>query len=59
MKTSDAIEYFGGKKIELARALGLSPSAITQWGDSVPVRRQYELERLTKGDLKVAEPVAA
>lgn len=52
MTTSDAIKHFG-KKIDLARALGLSPSAITQWGETVPIRRQYELERLTEGKLKV------
>lgn len=53
MKTDDAIQHFGGKKIELARALGLSPSAITQWGDTVPELRQYQLERITGGALKV------
>lgn len=58
MTTSDAIKHFG-KKIDLARALGLSPSAITQWGETVPIRRQYELERLTEGKLKVTQPVAA
>ncbi|QJQ93941.1 MULTISPECIES: Cro/CI family transcriptional regulator [Halomonadaceae] len=59
MTTSEAIKHYGGKKIELARALGLSPSAITQWGESVPILRQYELERLTKGKLKVDKPAAA
>lgn len=58
MKTDDAIKHFGGKKIDLARALDLSPSAITQWGDIVPLLRQYQLERITKGKLK-AEPAAA
>ncbi|SDI28514.1 DNA-binding transcriptional regulator Cro [Vreelandella titanicae] len=58
MKTIDAIKHFGGKKIDLAKALGLSPSAITQWGDDVPLLRQYQLERITKGALK-AEPIAA
>ena len=58
MKTDDAIKFFGGKKIELAKALGLSPSAITQWGETVPELRQFQLERLTKGKLK-AEPAAA
>ncbi|MCL7941193.1 Cro/CI family transcriptional regulator [Halomonas sp. ATCH28] len=58
MKTQDAIEYYGGKKIDLAKALGISPSAVTMWGDKVPLLRQYQLERLTKGRLK-ADPVAA
>ncbi|WP_043530431.1 Cro/CI family transcriptional regulator [Litchfieldella xinjiangensis] len=58
MKTEDAIQHFGGKKIDLAKALGLSPSAITQWGETVPPLRQFQLERITDGKLK-AEPVAA
>lgn len=58
MKTADAIQFFGGKKIDLAKAIGVSPSAITQWGDDVPVLRQYQIERLSKGKLK-ARPAAA
>lgn len=58
MKTEDAIKHFGGKKIELARALKISPSAVTMWGDDVPLLRQYQLERITEGALK-AEPIAA
>lgn len=58
MKTEDAIKHFGGKKIELARALKISPSAVTMWGDDVPLLRQYQLERITDGALK-AEPIAA
>lgn len=58
MKTQDAIEYFGGKKIYLARALGIYPSAVTMWGDGVPLLRQYQLERITNGALK-ADPIAA
>ncbi|MAX33695.1 MAG: Cro/Cl family transcriptional regulator [Halomonadaceae bacterium] len=58
MKTADAIQYFGGKKKDLAKALGLSPSAITQWGDSVPPLRQYELERITGGKLKAPNAAA-
>jgi hypothetical protein len=30
----------------LARILGLTPAAITQWGDSVPVLRVYQLKEL-------------
>ncbi|MCO7217871.1 MULTISPECIES: Cro/CI family transcriptional regulator [Halomonas] len=58
MTTADAIKYFGGKKIDLARAIGVSPSAITQWGEDVPTLRQYQIERLSKGKLK-ARPSAA
>lgn len=58
MKTEEAIKHFGGKKIELARALKISPSAVTMWGEEIPLLRQYQLERITKGALK-ADPLAA
>lgn len=58
MKTEDAIKHFGGKKIELAKALKISPSAVTMWGDEIPLLRQYQLERITDGALK-ADPIAA
>ncbi|WP_339885626.1 Cro/CI family transcriptional regulator [Vreelandella maris] len=58
MKTEDAIKHFGGKKIELARALKISPSAVTMWGEEIPLLRQYQLERITDGALK-ADPIAA
>ncbi|NYT74225.1 Cro/Cl family transcriptional regulator [Halomonas sp. QX-2] len=58
MKTEDAIKHFGGKKIELAKALKISPSAVTMWGEEIPLLRQYQLERITDGALK-ADPIAA
>lgn len=57
MKTKDAAEFFGGKK-KLAEALGISPSAVTMWGEVIPSSRQYQIQVLTKGKLK-ATPVAA
>ena len=55
MKTTDAVRYFGTKS-ELARALGITKQSITSWADTVPLARQYQLERLTGGRLK-APPV--
>lgn len=52
MKTVDAIKYFQ-TAAELARALGCTPQAIYQWGETVPPLRAYQIERLTKGRLKV------
>ncbi|WP_345854220.1 Cro/CI family transcriptional regulator [Shewanella algae] len=55
MKTNIAIEYFGGKRggrTRLAKALGISPSSISQWEENVPKLRAYQLERLTNGELK-------
>ncbi|WP_339542555.1 Cro/CI family transcriptional regulator [Pseudomonas sp. JAI120] len=51
MKTKQAAEFFGSKK-KLASALGISPSAVTMWGDDVPELRQYQIEQLTKGKVK-------
>ena len=51
MKTQRAIQHFGSRSA-LASALDIKPSAVSQWGDVVPIRRQYELEILTGGKLK-------
>lgn len=58
MKTQDAIEYFEkkhkkGPRLHMARALGITSGAISQWGDVVPKLQAYELAELTNGDLKV------
>ena len=51
MKTVDVINFFK-KKSKIAEVLGVGRSAISQWGDYVPVDRQYELEVKTGGQLK-------
>lgn len=51
MNKSKAIEYFGSTRL-LAEALNITPQAIGQWGDVVPARRQYEIEKVTGGKLK-------
>lgn len=53
MLTRDAIDYYGSVGA-LAEALGITRHAIYQWGETVPLLRQYQLERLTEGYL-VAE----
>ena len=58
MKTSDAAALFGSKK-KLADVLLINPSAVTQWGELVPESRQYQLQVLTKGKLKVSEKQSA
>ena len=55
MNKADAIKAFG-TAAELARALGITRAAVHQWGDTVPLARQYQVERLTRGKLK-APPV--
>jgi hypothetical protein len=36
----------------MARALGISRSAITQWQGVIPDQRQLDLQRITKGALQ-------
>ncbi|WP_323115400.1 Cro/CI family transcriptional regulator [Pseudomonas guariconensis] len=56
MKTRDAANHFGSKK-KLAEALGIQPSAVTMWGEFVPISRQYQIQILSNGKL-VAEAKA-
>ena len=56
MKTNYAVEYFGSK-VALARALGIHKAAVSQWGDTIPQGRAYQIEVLTGGALK-ADPAA-
>lgn len=39
MRTEEAVEVFGTKDA-LAKAIGISPSAVYQWGDVVPASRR-------------------
>ena len=51
MKKVDAVLHFGNT-IKLAKALGIAQSAVSQWGDEIPMRRAFEIERITNGKLK-------
>lgn len=57
MKTQEAADFFGSR-VKLAKAMGVSPSAITGWGEYPPISRQYQIQVLSKNKLK-AEPMAA
>jgi transcriptional repressor of cell division inhibition gene dicB len=52
MQTQVAVEFFNGKS-KLAKALGINPASVSQWGEDVPELRAYQIERLTRGALKV------
>lgn len=58
MNMTDAIKHFGSKT-KLAAALGIYPSAVTQWGETVPESRQYQLQVMTKGKLKASSTKSA
>ncbi len=51
MKTRDVAKFFGSKK-KLAEALGIQPSAVTMWGDTVPESRQYQIQVLSQGQFR-------
>lgn len=51
MKTADVIAFYG-TQIAVARALNCHRHAVYQWGEDVPLSRQYELEVKTGGALK-------
>lgn len=50
MKT--ALRHYGNK-IAIARALDISPAAVSKWKDIVPMESATALEILTGGELKV------
>lgn len=56
MTYQDALAYFDNKPSKLAKALGISPAAVSQWRDEIPRLRQLELEKISNGALK-ADPI--
>jgi transcriptional repressor of cell division inhibition gene dicB len=46
MTKQEAIDLYGGSTRALAEALGLSVQAVHQWGDKVPLLRQYQIKEL-------------
>lgn len=55
MKTKEAIQHFG-TAAALAKALKISAAAVSQWGESVPMGRAYQIEVLSGGELKAESP---
>lgn len=55
MRLCDAVAHFGSRAA-LAKALGVTKGAISQWGSKVPELRAYQIQTLTGGKLKVDEP---
>ena len=58
MTTRQAIRYYGSQQA-LADALGITQQAVSAWGERPPILRQYELQELTGGALRVARSRAA
>lgn len=46
-------------KTTLAKALGLSKSTVSGWGNEIPLFHALRLEKLTEGRLKANYPLSA
>ncbi|HEX2652109.1 MAG TPA: Cro/CI family transcriptional regulator [Xanthobacteraceae bacterium] len=51
MLTKDVVRHFGSKA-NIARAIGVTPGAVTNWGDIVPETSVWRIERASRGKLK-------
>lgn len=51
MTKQEAIAALGSAK-SLADALGITESAVSQWGDNVPILRQYQLKEMLNSRAK-------
>lgn len=47
MRKDEAVEFFGGPKA-LALAIGVTPAAVTNWGDMVPTGRRKSVRMAMK-----------
>lgn len=52
MKKKSVIAHYGSVTA-IAKALDITTAAVAKWEDIIPKGRAYELEKLTKGKLKV------
>lgn len=51
MRKHEVIEYFGGVS-KTASTLGISHPAVCRWGEVIPEKQAFVIERLTNGKLK-------
>ena len=56
MTTDEALEFFGGRK-RLAAALNIWPHSTARWGKFPPKVRQYQIQVISDGKLKVEDGV--
>lgn len=54
MKKSEVLAHFKGVT-KVAEALGISPGAVSQWPEEVPVLRQLQIQAITAGQLRASE----
>ena len=51
MRKSEVIEHFGSVS-KTASVLGISHPAVCRWGEVIPQKQAFVIERITKGKLK-------
>lgn len=51
MLKNQVVEYYGGIS-KPAIALGVTHSAVCQWGNVIPQKQAFVIERITNGKLK-------
>lgn len=57
MTYDDAIKHFGSQA-KLARALNVRQPSVYEWRErGIPLVRQYQIERITLGRLRVDDPL--
>lgn len=54
MYKKDVLEHFE-KMSEVARVLGITVSAVSQWGEIIPEKNAYRLQAITLNQLRVDE----
>lgn len=52
MWTKDALDYYGGASA-VADAIGISPSAVSQWGEVIPFYSATQLHLATMGQISL------
>jgi len=52
MRKAEVLAHFGNRAIDVAAALGITHSAVSQWSDPIPELRARQLHELTHGSLK-------
>jgi|JI10StandDraft_1071094.scaffolds.fasta_scaffold28712_6 hypothetical protein len=56
MDTKDALKHFDNSPTKLARAIGIKPHSIYDWGVKPPYLRQCQIEKVTKRKLRAEMP---
>lgn len=49
MTVNEALNLLSCSKAELGRLLGINRSAVSLWGDNIPLAREYQIRDLVEG----------